>query len=652
MSHKNMFSYFKDYTNRHVKTSVGVLMIVATILLAFSVVLISNKAQMNQSPYSEAASAPAVPQTVLPWLKTMNGRIVRADNNQPVELRGTNVLRNEWVYPDMSFENVAIPQLASVWHANLITHGFASHPVATNDPTYMGILDQYQQLAQNNGMYIIFAYYYQALNGDQPPLIGVNNYTNVDPDYHQAMINMVNHFRTRSNVLFMLQAEPHSDSAWNGQNIRVTWNVIRPLYDSIITDMRAVDIPQAGEQKHLILASGDGYGRDISPVVTNGEIGHPDPITADGAVNVVYSSHPYDTRAGSNDWEYFLPVADAGYPVLVTEFGTGGQMNQQDTLDLMSEMNNGTRHIGWTAWIFDSEGCPCLLTGTNTNFVPSSPYGISVRDRIIAEATNFNTGGTPIPTIPVSPTIPPTSTPVPPTPTRTPTPTIEPLDFRRADVNRDGTINAQDFNLYKRQQGNACTSSTNCADVNCDHTVSILDYNQIQQHFGQSVTNAPACIYWSLTPTPSPIPTGIQTINFDTNISGHTVEAALTGQYPTGIINWGTSQTAWYLSGPWAPYDSTNSLTYVGDTTPKSATFTFITPRKLVSLKAVTSGTNGNPNVTITGTCGSQSFSYAITPANFGHLVTITTNWTQTCTSVTLGASNGGATNLDDLVIQ
>jgi hypothetical protein len=366
-----------------------------------SILAIAAIAASNVSPTSAAPSSPSSPTTALPWLKTLNGQIVRADTNQRVELRGVNVLRNEWVYPDMSYERLAIPHLANVWHANLITHGFASAPVVANDATYLGVLDEYQRLAEQNNMYIIFAYYYPTLNGDQPPN------PDVDPNSQQALVNLVERYRTKSNVLFMLQAEPHSDT-WNGQYYRVTWNSLRPTYDQMITAMRAVDNPSP--QKHLILASGDGWGRDISPVVTDGEVGHPDPITADGRENIVYSSHPYDPPS---EWQYFLPVADAGYPVLITEFGTGGQMSQSDVETLMTTLNSGSRHMSWTSWIMDNEGCPCLLTGTRTNFTPSNPYGMAVRARIQAEATNFGAGDgsptvTPPPATPTSP--PPTAT--------------------------------------------------------------------------------------------------------------------------------------------------------------------------------------------------------------------------------------------------
>src|SRR6476646_4196754 len=186
-------------------------------LLTFTVVaiaaVIATPLHSLASP-TQSVNSPGSPNVALPWLKTLNGQIVRADTNQRVELRGVNVLRNEWVYPDMSYERLAIPHLANVWHANLITHGFASAPVVAGDSTYLGVLDEYQQLAEANNMYIIFAYYYPTLNGDQPPN------PDVDPNSQQALVNLVQRYRTRSNVMFMLQAEPHSDN-WNGEYYHV-----------------------------------------------------------------------------------------------------------------------------------------------------------------------------------------------------------------------------------------------------------------------------------------------------------------------------------------------------------------------------------------------------------------------------------------------
>src|SRR6188472_3684934 len=104
-------------------------------LLAIAIASVAAIGALSIAPPSGQAapqSDPSSPDTALPWLKTLDGQIVRVDNNQRVELRGTNVLRNEWVYPSMAYERLAFPQLANVWHANLITHGFASAPVTAN----------------------------------------------------------------------------------------------------------------------------------------------------------------------------------------------------------------------------------------------------------------------------------------------------------------------------------------------------------------------------------------------------------------------------------------------------------------------------------------------------------------------------------------
>ncbi|HEY3061387.1 MAG TPA: PQQ-dependent sugar dehydrogenase, partial [Chloroflexota bacterium] len=116
----------------------------------------------------------------------------------------------------------------------------------------------------------------------------------------------------------------------------------------------------------------------------------------------------------------------------------------------------------------------------------------------------------------------------------------------------------------------------------------------------------------------------------------------LTGQYPTGVIDWGTSG-AWYHSAPWGGF-TTKNMGFSGPSV-SSATFTFITPRRLVSLRAF----NGGPGPsTVTVACPGQTT--RTQTVNSGQLVTITTNWTAACTTVTLSSSNSWDTNFDDLV--
>jgi glucose/arabinose dehydrogenase len=130
----------------------------------------------------------------------------------------------------------------------------------------------------------------------------------------------------------------------------------------------------------------------------------------------------------------------------------------------------------------------------------------------------------------------------------------------------------------------------------------------------------------------------IQTITFD-NAPGQ--DAPLNGQYPTGVVNWGTNE--WYLSGPWGAF-TTKSMSFngAGNT---SGVFTFISPKKLVSLDAYNGGTS---NSTVTLSCAGNPNKVVSVP--FGVITKISTGWTAQCTTVTLASTNGWDTNFDNIV--
>src|SRR5215510_9343228 len=130
-----------------------------------------------------------------------------------------------------------------------------------------------------------------------------------------------------------------------------------------------------------------------------------------------------------------------------------------------------------------------------------------------------------------------------------------------------------------------------------------------------------------------------QTITFDDLANPNRV---LNGQYPSGVIDWGTN--AWYLSGPWQQF-TTNSIGFDG-AGPTSEPFTFVTPRRLLAIDAYN---GGSVTSTITLSCSGQPTRTSSLPART--LITISTAWTGTCTSVTFGSTNGWNTNFDNMVI-
>jgi hypothetical protein len=130
-----------------------------------------------------------------------------------------------------------------------------------------------------------------------------------------------------------------------------------------------------------------------------------------------------------------------------------------------------------------------------------------------------------------------------------------------------------------------------------------------------------------------------QTVTFDDKAGQN---QALNGQYPTGVIDWGTN--TWYHSGPWGPF-TTKSVSFNGGGV-TSRTFTFLTtPRRLVSVRVFN---GGGGSTTVTLSCSGQTTKTQSVAA--GQVVTIDTGWTGTCTTVTVGSSNGWDTNFDDLV--
>lgn len=316
----------------------------------------------------------------LPWLKTSGNKIQTA-GGQNVVLRGANIMRSEWV-GNMDFERKAFPEVSRNWKGNVMLRGFASDPVNSNNSTYLGFLDEEQRLAEANNMYIIFAWRSDAINDDQP--------TMPDDSAQQALVKLATRYKGKSNVMYALQVEPHD----------VSWSTLLPRFNSMVTSIRQASSPY----KPIIMIPGTQWSRYVHWAITQ-------PVTADGGINIVYKSHPYDSS--SEFQEQFIDTYNANLPVFIGEFGTGAFMNQSDVNTLLTITRE--KNISWAAWLFDSEGCPCLLTN-RTTFNPTNPYGVSIKNEMLT---------IPVPTLIPSPTSKPTI--VIPTPTPTPTKAVAPF---------------------------------------------------------------------------------------------------------------------------------------------------------------------------------------------------------------------------------
>jgi glucose/arabinose dehydrogenase len=142
----------------------------------------------------------------------------------------------------------------------------------------------------------------------------------------------------------------------------------------------------------------------------------------------------------------------------------------------------------------------------------------------------------------------------------------------------------------------------------------------------------------AVTAPPPPPPPGSQTVSFDDRAGQN---QPLSGEYPAGVINWGSG--AWFHSGPWGAF-STKSASFSGPGI-TSATFTFVTPRRLLSVRAFNGGGGAS---TVTLSCPGQTTRQVVVSA--GTVQTISTGWSANCGTVTVGSVNGWDTNFDDLV--
>jgi len=116
----------------------------------------------------------------------------------------------------------------------------------------------------------------------------------------------------------------------------------------------------------------------------------------------------------------------------------------------------------------------------------------------------------------------------------------------------------------------------------------------------------------------------------------------LSGQSPSGVIDWGTNR--WYLSGPFGSF-RTNSVGFNG-AGPTSAVLTVLGSRTLAQVDAYNGGSGAT---TVTLSCSGQTPKTVTLSAR--QTATIATGWTSACASVTVASSNGWDTNFDNFVL-
>ena len=150
---------------------------------------------------------------------------------------------------------------------------------------------------------------------------------------------------------------------------------------------------------------------------------------------------------------------------------------------------------------------------------------------------------------------------------------------------------------------------------------------------GPTPTSAPSGAP-TVVPSATPVSSGQTVVSFDDQPGQDRV---LSGSYAG--IDWGSN--LWYLSAPWGLFTS-KSISFNGSAA-KSASFALSPARRLISFDVYSPGTS-----TVSAACAGQP-TVQITLTN--QVKTLVTNWTGSCSSITLSSSNGWDTNFDNLVL-
>ena len=292
-----------------------------------------------------ATVLPLAPTTTCPrWLQVSGSQIVAAGTNQPVLLRGANIMEAEW-RNNVEWESKAIPSLASNWGGNLVVHGFASSPVNAGDANYLHWLDEYVALTAASHEYLIFSWRSDEQNGPQ-----VAKYP--DASAESALATLAARYRGDSHVMFELMVEPHE----------VAWSTVVPIYERMIDAIRRAAAPY----NPLILVPGVEWGKDISGAIS-------EPVKRS---DIAYTSHPYTNSLYFP--QYFGSAYNAGLPVLITEFAPTEYLSLAGIEVLLAYTRE--RGIGWAAWGFEPDAHPPLI---ESSLNPTNPFGATVRTAML-----------------------------------------------------------------------------------------------------------------------------------------------------------------------------------------------------------------------------------------------------------------------------
>jgi len=258
------------------------------------------------------------------WLSTSGNKIIN-EKGETVVLRGVNIASINWGFE--KWNPKAVNYAVKEWNSNVIrTRIYPDDFVKDKTEFFNQLEKQIVDPARRNGVYVVLHSFMSNSPDDLPEQKTIEMW--------QAVADF---YKNDSLILYDLIPEPHN----------TTKEKLRQAYLNLIPKVRLKN------PKSLIFVTGLGWGREINSYLEN-------PIPFE---NIVYRSNPYNRAA---EFEGLFGEIALKYPVFLTEFGADAypEMSKQSVQDLLDYADN--LGLSWTAWHFQSQGCPCLLSNWKT----------------------------------------------------------------------------------------------------------------------------------------------------------------------------------------------------------------------------------------------------------------------------------------------
>ena len=319
-------------------------------------------------PTFAAAQAPAPSAApTLPRVRVDGNRFV-GDGGKAMVFRGVSFSDPDRL-EKLGRWNRAYFEAAKGWGANVVR--FPIHPQWWRErgpEGYLRLVDQGVQWAAELGMYVIIDWH--SIGNLRTELFQRSIYNTTRTETYQFWRTIAARYGKNTTVAFYeLFNEP---TTYHGQLGRMSWDEHRETMEELISIIRAHDAVG------VPLVAGFDWAYDLTPVRES-------PIRAEG---VAYVSHPYPQKRPApweEKWELDWGFVANRYPIVATELGFMQPGDRGAHVPVLGDETYGRaivdyftrKGISWTAWVFDPDWSPQLITGWD--FAPTR-QGVFFRD--------------------------------------------------------------------------------------------------------------------------------------------------------------------------------------------------------------------------------------------------------------------------------